>query len=211
MTPEQAQLAAAYLASADPLRQSGFSGGRERWQRLRRPVADAVDRSGSFLDIGCANGVLLEDVVRWCAQRGLALDPWGLDVSPGLVQLARRRCPQWAAQLLVGDAADWTPPRRWDWVRTELVYVAESARPSFVRRLLEDVVAPGGRLLVCHYSPRGATDGTAVDERLAAEMRAWGFSPMTLIPGVDVDRTTRTAVSVLPRPGGTAPRTSGGR
>jgi SAM-dependent methyltransferase len=211
MTPEQAQLAAAYLASADPLRQSGFGGGRERWERLRRPVADAVDRSGSFLDIGCANGVLLEDVVRWCAQRGLELDPWGLDVSPGLVRLARRRCPQWAHQLLVGDAADWAPPRPFDCVRTELVYVDGPARPAFVRRLLDQVVAPGGRLLVCHYSPRGADEGPAVDERLAADLQAWGFAPSAVLTGVDVDSTVRTAVAVLPRPGGTAPRTSGGR
>lgn len=197
MTPEQERLAAAYLAADDPLRQSGFSGGRERWDLLRRPVADAVDVSGSFLDIGCANAALLEDVVRWCGQRGVEVDPWGLDVSPGLVELARRRCPRWADQLLVGDAADWTPPRRWNWVRAELVYVPEPARPSFVRRLLDTVVAPGGRLLVCSYAPRGAARRPAVDEQLAAELRSWGFSPATVIPGVDVDGTVRTAVAVL--------------
>jgi hypothetical protein len=206
VTPEQAQLAHAYLAWDDPLRQSGFSGGRERWERLRRPVADAVDRSGSFLDIGCANAALLEDVVAWCGQRGVEVDPWGLDVSPDLVELARRRCPQWADQVLVGDAAHWTPPRRWDVVRTELVYVPEPERARFVQRLLDDVVAPGGRLLVCSYSPRGAADGPALDARLAADLRAWGFSPAALLPGVDEDGVTRTAVAVLARPGAPAER-----
>ena len=200
VTPEQAQLAAAYLAADDPLRQSGFSGGRERWERLRRPVADAVDRSGSFLDIGCANAALLEDVVAWCGQRGVEVDPWGLDVSPDLVALGRRRCPQWADRLLVGDAADWTPDRRWDVVRTGVVYVPEAARPSYVQRLLDVVVAPGGRLLVCGYAARGAADRSAVDERLAAELRAGGFSPAAVLTGVDVDGAIRTAVAVLPRP-----------
>lgn len=198
VTPEQARLAAAYLASDDPLRQSGFSGGRHRWERLRRPVADAVAGSGSFLDIGCANGALLDDVVGWCAQRGVVVDPWGLDVSPELVGLARRRLPRWADRLLVGDAATWSPPRRWDTVRTELVYVADGDRPAFVRRLLADVVAPGGCLLVCAYARSGA--GTPrVAEELTAELRACGVQPASMRTGVDVDGVVRTAVAMLPR------------
>lgn len=161
MTPEQARLAAAYLASDDPLRQSGFSGGRDRWERLRRPVADAVDRSGSFLDIGCANGALLDDVVSWCAERRVQVDPWGLDVSP------------------------------------EPVYVDAPARPAFVRRLREDVVAPGGRLLVCSYSPSGAAPLPGVDQELAAQLTAWGLPPVAVLPGIDADGTVRTAVAVL--------------
>jgi SAM-dependent methyltransferase len=208
VTPEQERLAAAYLASDDPLRQSGFSGGRERWERLRRPVADAVAGSGSFLDIGCANGALLDDVVHWCGQRGVQVDPWGVDVSPELVELARRRLPRWADRLFVGDAADWSPPRRWDHVRTELVYVDEPARPAVIRRLLADVVAPGGRLLVCCDSPSGAASLPRADEVLLADLQAWGFPPTAVHVGGDVDGVIRTAVAVLPR---AAPRTAAPR
>ncbi len=48
-------LSAAYLSHEEPWRQSGMSGPQERWATLRRPVADCMDHSGTFLDIGCAN------------------------------------------------------------------------------------------------------------------------------------------------------------
>jgi SAM-dependent methyltransferase len=197
--PQQAALSAAYLASDDRLRQSGFSGGAARWERLRRPVADAIDRSGSLLDVGCANGALLEDVVAWCARRGVVVDPWGLDVSPGLVALARRRCPQWADRFVVADVSDWVPPRRWDVVRTELVYVPAEARPALVRRLLADAVTPGGSLLVCRYTGRRDPAVPRVDDVLGVELRGWGVEPARVLTGIDDDGAVRTAVAVIPR------------
>lgn len=197
MTPEQAQVAAAYLASDDPLEQSGFSGGRLRWERLRRPIADAVPVSGSFLDIGCANGVLLEDLVAWCGTRGMSLDPWGLDVSPDLVDLARRRYPHCADRFFVGDAATWPPPRRWDVVRTELVYADPAGRPAFVRRLLTHFLNPGGALLVCRYRDRGSATARPLDVGLREELVGWGFRPATVLIGMDVDGQLGTAVAVL--------------
>lgn len=197
MSPEQAQVAAAQLASDDPLEQSGFSGGRLRWERLRRPIADAVSRSGPFLDVGCANAVLLEDLVAWCGDRGIGLDPWGLDVSPDLVDLARRRCPEWADHFLVGDVATWSPPRRWDVVRAELVYVDPVARPALVRRLLDNFLTPGGSLLVCRYLDRKAGTARPLDGELREELAGWGFRAAALFTGMDVDGQVGTAVAVL--------------
>ena len=74
----------AYLPHAEPWRGSGFSGPRERWELLRRPIAEAIDRSGSFLDIGCANGYLLSCLMEWTEERGIAIDPHGLDMSEPL-------------------------------------------------------------------------------------------------------------------------------
>lgn len=52
----------------------------------RRALDDeAFFRDGSFLDVGCANGHLLESMVAWCAGRGLRLEPYGIDLSAGLV------------------------------------------------------------------------------------------------------------------------------
>jgi SAM-dependent methyltransferase len=149
---------AAYLEGDNPRAQSGFGGDEARWEAGRRAIADAIDRDGSFLDIGCANGYLMECVVRWSPHR---IEPYGLDFAPAVAQLARKRLPQWADRIFLGNALTWDPPRRFDFVRTELVYVPEEARPGYVRRLLDQVVAPGGRLIVCSYgSPRSglATD-----------------------------------------------------
>lgn len=91
---EQARaLEPASLEFDDPLRQSGFSGGRERWVKERSPLIEAIDRSGDFLDVGCANGLLAADVVDWTAQRGLEVIPHGVDLGPDLVSLAQRRLP----------------------------------------------------------------------------------------------------------------------
>ncbi len=114
-----------YLSQPEPWRQSGFSGPEERWERLRRPIADCVDRSGTFLDIACANGYLLECLLKWIGERGLAIEPYGLDFSEKLVEMAKSRLSEHASNLFVGNALTWEPPKRFDFVRTELGYVPE--------------------------------------------------------------------------------------
>jgi SAM-dependent methyltransferase len=160
-----------YLASDDPRRQSGFGGDEARWEAARRPIVEAIDRDGSFLDVGCANGYLLESVVRWTLR---AVEPYGLDFSPRLVELARSRLPQWADRIYLGNALEWEPPHRFDFVRTELVYAPEERWRELVERLLERAVAPGGRLIVCGYgSPRSGLPTHPVGQII----RSWGYEP----------------------------------
>jgi len=162
---------AAYLDEESPRGQSGFGGDEARWEAGRRPIADAIDRDGTFLDIGCANGHLLECVVRWSPHR---VEPYGLDFAPAVAQLARERLPQWADRIFTGNALTWGPPRRFDFVRTELVYVPQERRQKYVQRLLELFLEPGGRLIVCGYgSPRS---GLAAD-LVGDELRVLGFEP----------------------------------
>jgi SAM-dependent methyltransferase len=149
----------AYLSHEEPWRQSGFSGPVERWDACRRPIADCVTACGSFLDIGCANGFLLERLLRWTAERGLLIEPFGLDLSEKLAARARRRLPQHAAGIFVGNGFSWPPPRRFDYVRTELCYVPPELQKTYALRLLRDCVAPGGVLLVAEYRGRRDDSG----------------------------------------------------
>jgi SAM-dependent methyltransferase len=162
---------AAYPAGDNPRAQSGFGGDEARWEAGRRPIAKAIDQDGTFLDVGCANGYLLDCLVGWTPHH---IEPYGLDIAPSVAALARKRLPQWADRIYVGNALTWQPPMRFDFVRTELAYVPEERHKEFMARLLEDVVAPGGRLIVCGYgSPRSGVAAHPV-RRI---VRSRGFQP----------------------------------
>jgi 2-polyprenyl-3-methyl-5-hydroxy-6-metoxy-1,4-benzoquinol methylase len=150
-------LAEFYLADpTNPYRQSGRSSGAARWEESRRCIADAIDRDGDFMDIGCANGLLLESLKGWAADRGHRIRPHGIDFIAELIELARRRHPETPRDSFeVANAFYWEPRRRYDWVRTEVVYVPESDRVAHVQRLYDLSVAPGGRLILCEYAEPG--------------------------------------------------------
>ncbi len=166
-------LEAKYLAGDNPRAQSGFGGDEGYWRVARGVIAEAVDRKGSFLDVGCANGHLMESLVEWCAARGQAIEPYGVDLLPSMVELARSRLPRWRDRIVLGDARTWTPAQRFDFVRTELVYAPDGQQRALVAHLLEAVVAPGGRLIVCSYGSRTRPDARAED--LTHRLADWGF------------------------------------
>ncbi|MEM7244369.1 MAG: class I SAM-dependent methyltransferase [Acidobacteriota bacterium] len=186
-------LADAYLSSDDPHRQCGFGGGSSRWRAEREPLLDAIDEDGDFLDLGCANGLLLESVVEWGTHRGVTLTPHGLDLSAELIALARRRLPAHADSLHVGDAWSWSPVRRVRWVYALSDLVPSTHLGELVNRLALEVVAPGGRLILGSYGSRSR--GVAPDD-LAAQLRelghdvrgesAGGTGPVTRFAWIDV-------------------------
>ena len=180
----RAAIAEHYLAEpGNPYRESGRSSGAERWDETRRCIAEAVDRDGSFMDVGCANGLLLETVSRWCLEKNVAITPHGIDFVPELVSLARARHPAHRDSFEVANAWDWEPRRRYDYVRIGIEIVRPADRADFVRRALARSVADDGRLIVCHY--RNAGDEPAdvvgwlegIGQRVAGAARA---------PGVEV-------------------------
>jgi SAM-dependent methyltransferase len=148
----------AYLASDDPIEQSGFHGGPARWRAEREPILEAVEGGGSFLDLGCANGYLLECLAQWAGERGHRLEPFGVDIGPRLIDSARQRLPEFAANFWVAEASDWQPPRRFRYVYTLADCVPESSLRDYVFRLLERAVEPGGRLIVGSYGSRSRAE-----------------------------------------------------
>lgn len=158
----------AYLRGTTPQAGSGFGGDAARWRTRRGMIVDGVHRSGTFLDIGCANGLLMESVRDWAAERGFAIEPYGVDLAPGLVDLARRRLPRWADRIEVGNAIEYVPGRLFTFVHVLLDAVPRARRADLVRHTFT-LVAPGGRLLVSHYTG-GTTDRAAADH-----LRDMGF------------------------------------
>ncbi len=147
-------LEASYLKEDDPIRQSGFSGGAERWRAERGPILDAITTDGDLLDVGCANGYLLECLVKWGSERGLNLVPHGLDYGHRLIELAKRRLPEYADNFHVGNAWDWRPQRKYQYVYMLYDCVPLDYLSECVGRLLEWVVEPGGRLVIGAYGSK---------------------------------------------------------
>ncbi|HLY30759.1 MAG TPA: class I SAM-dependent methyltransferase [Ktedonobacterales bacterium] len=189
-------LESAYLAGEQPWQQSGFGlhtpHTAAEWEAHRRPIADALDGSGSFLDVGCANGYLLECLLDWVASRGLTLDPYGVDFAPGLIALARKRLPQYADHFFVANAWDWSPPRRFTFVRASLDDVPDTLHTPYITRLLTDYLEPEGRLVLAEYRVRGDhAPELTIDQRVAQ----LGFSVSRVTTGAWARReVTRVAV-----------------
>ncbi|MBA2729415.1 MAG: class I SAM-dependent methyltransferase [Euzebyaceae bacterium] len=185
----------AYLTAPDSRGGSGFTGDAARWQHARRVIVSAIDRDGSFFDVGCANGLLLESVVAWAAEDGHRLEPHGLELSAPLAELARKRLHCSADHLHVGDVTAWRPARRYDFVRTELEVALEHERRDLVQRCLAELLAPGGRLILCSY---GSSSEPAAP--LVAPLRQWGFD-VAGSAEVSEGGTVITRVAWLDQPG----------
>ena len=170
----QAVFTPAYLAADTPWGQSGKLGDEAAWEYARSLIADAVDRNGTFLDVGCASGYLMECMARWTQDKGLAVEMHGLDIAPDLADLARRRLPHRADRIYVGNAIDWQPPMRFDFVRTGLEYVPLRRQKDLVARLLRDVAAPGGRLIIGTYGEE--RDETRAEPSVEEQLARWNFS-----------------------------------
>jgi SAM-dependent methyltransferase len=195
----------AYLKHEEPWKQSGFSGLEDRWVSLRRPVVDCIDKSGSFLDIGCANGYLLECCLKWTAQRKIKIIPYGLDISEKLVILAQRRLPQYADNFFVGNALTWIPPRRFDFVRTELVYVPAEYEKRYIEFILKNHLNPGGKLLVANYGEglalqemeRGIFKGQYATDNILQHLNELGYQPVQYKDGYDPIKGRKIRIAIL--------------
>ena len=161
----------AYLAAESPYAQAGHGGDAATWEATRGFVAEALNRSGTFLDAGCANGILMESVHRWGAAKNLIVEPHGLDIVPELVELARRRLPQWADRIHLGNVRHWRPPAaRFDYVLIRPEYAPAHRRAEMVRHVMDNVVKPKGRLIVLAGSEEVGV------RRAESEIAAGGFT-----------------------------------
>jgi hypothetical protein len=190
-------LADAYLAEDDPRWQSGFDGDPQLWREARAFLLDAVPHSGSFLDVGAANGHLIESLAFWARERGIVLDLFGLELSPRLAATARSRLPALAHHIFTGNVVDWSPTRRFTYVRTGLEYVPSDQAPALVKRLRDVFLEPGGRLLV------GPINADQLAETLAVFRTV--DAPPNEVSAVDRNGKTRVVIWTAALPGVDAP------
>lgn len=174
-------LTGAYLGAPTLAGGSGFGGSEVDWRGAREPLTEALDglaaRLGrpdapvSLMDVGCANGHLVASMVRWGAELGVSVEPYGIDHDPALVARAIELHPHWADRFWTGDATTWVPEpqRRFDLVHLLLDVLPDELHRPTIRRWFA-LTSPGGRLLISNYDAR--------EERSAEHVvRAAGFTP----------------------------------
>ena len=160
-----------YLAAANPRAQSGHGGDEARWRYSRGMILEAIHKSGTLLDVGCANGHLIESLHQWLAGSGLEVEFYGLDISEGLAELAKKRLPHWQNRIYIGNALYWIPPVKYDFARTGLEYVPLGRQRDFINHLLVNYVTQGGRLIIGLYNEE--RDSRELEEKV----RVWGYQP----------------------------------
>ena len=163
----------AYVQGGDGPRGSGSGNASVGdWRAKRQHLTMPMDRDGSWLDVGCANAFLMASLPSWCAERGVIIDPFGLELLPEVADLARTLHPELAERIWTGSVMRWTPPRRFTYVTALEDQVPPTRLGGLVRRLLEEFVEPGGRLVISAY-----TDPGCHPRDLFGDLTACGHAP----------------------------------
>ena len=122
------------------------------WRAKRQHLCVPMDRDGSWLDVGCANGFLLATLPVWCAERGVTIEPYGLELLPRVADLARALHQDLAERVWTGSVMHWSPPRRFTYITAVEDQVPPTRLGDLVARLLDVYLEPGGRLIISAYA-----------------------------------------------------------
>jgi SAM-dependent methyltransferase len=113
------------------------------------------DAPVSLLELGCGTGTMLVGIADAPGRPSLDVSRWvGLDTSPRMLEVARRRLPQ--VDWREGDMRRIPADRRHDWVLCcfhTLQLVLTVADLTAVFRSVRDVLVPGGHFAFDVYQP----------------------------------------------------------
>lgn len=162
----------AYVAAGAGPRGAGSTDASEgSWRAKRYQLCIPLDTDGTWLDVGCANGHLLATLPEWALERGMRIEPYGLELLPRVAELARSLLPALADRIWTGSVMAWEPPMRFRYVTALDDLVPPDRLADMVERLSERFVEPGGRLIISSYTNPNE-DPRPLFEHLAAIGRA---------------------------------------
>ena len=179
-----------YLSSDSPRAQSGHGGDEFHYAFSHLPIVEAIYKNGTFLDVGCANGHLMEMVHKWTAAVGFELQVYGVDISEGLLELARSRLPQWHDRFFLGNSFYWKPEQKFDYIHIGgLGQVPEDDEHIFFEHLMENYLVDGGRMIL---GPYWCTDEDSrykgVEKLLASDISPSGYIEKTHYKNLNILR-----------------------
>jgi hypothetical protein len=109
---------------------------------------------------------------RWCAERNVTIDPYGLELIPTVADLARALHPDLADRIWTGSVMQWSPPRQFTYVTAIEDQVPPHRLGDLVDRLLDMYVAANGRLIISAY-----TNANEPTSDLFANLANFGHKP----------------------------------
>ncbi len=150
------EVTAYYLSRVRPQEQSGHHGSDTWYRSVRMMILEALERDGRFIDVGSANGFLIESLDGWAAGLGLHVAFHGVEMSDGLHRLSRQRLPGWEDRLFHANAYYWKPEIRYDYVYTMILPdFPDDYQEPFLRHLYDAYLADGGRLILGPWNGHG--------------------------------------------------------
>ena len=161
-------------------------------------IAEAFDHDGTWIDLGCANGYLMETLRAWTAEKGVHIEPYGLDLCERVAERARLRLAKWADRIWSGNVMSWEPPRRFDYATLLPDFVPEELLGAMLARVRDNFLSPAGRLIVNCYRPApGAHQGDGPSAPLL--LRDLGFDADGSAEVRDDDGTRWTSIVWIDR------------
>ncbi len=157
----------------------------EHWTQNRKPICGAIEKPGTLLDIGCANGFLLACLQFWSIHQ---ITPYGVDVDAGSLEVARDLLPEYASHFVQCSLeelplrASLGLPTRFDYVYWNVWDGLDFNEPLY-QTYAENAFAAareGGRLILGFYD----TDHEFVKRQLEWLVKKFGAFTEKLEPGV---------------------------
>jgi len=146
------------------------------WEKGRRFILLAINKDGSILDYGCANGFLLRSLQEWSEHK---LEPYGLDIDEKAIAKAKELFQSNADHFVTPEEIQKGKdfPKYFDFVYWNVWDNWKFERPEETDLLkkLQTVTKRGGRLILGFYDTRGE------NLKRNEQLKQLGFAPDEII------------------------------
>lgn len=151
------------------MRGSGFLGNYLEWEQARGLYLKLIEKPGKILDLGCANGFLLDFIIK---SKKFNLIPFGVDLNEDLIKIAKELFPKYSANFVTQDINDFKSEEKFDYI---LAYFPFFKKKDFLKRLYS-MLKNGGRIIIALYDEK-ANEFDIFEENI----KETGFLPSGVI------------------------------
>lgn len=169
---------------------SVFGANYKDWKSMRHIIVNAINKDGTFLDVGCGNGFLLRCLQEWSDYK---LEPYGVDRNPEYIKQAKELFSSKSNNFLLLNFWDWDlteipkygVPNKYDfvyWAVRNSMKFDKVIERKFIETLLQ-LVSDDGRLILGLYE----SDNNLFDKLGSFGFKFNGFleNPATRIVWID--------------------------